>query len=1399
MKNFLSLACVVSVCALAMAGTAAQAQATAAEYYTLDANGNDSLGLANLTATGSGITFNATGGMVNGYMHLAGTGGYLLANLNTGSAFSALGDYSTFHPFSVTFWVRQTAAQAASGTQAVFGMTTATTNTSVYNTGFEVITREASAGIGLEVRCRNAGSGDTTGQILTNVNVSDGNWHHVAVVFEAGDRFVYIDGVLAGTNNTPVAITTNPICFFAMGAFLRAGSVLDNLNGDIDDFQVYQGSLSPTDIQQLYQNPGQTLVNQPLAAGTAPADIVDPMIGVAGGLATGSCVPGVCLPQSSIYASPDTESAVAGGFGAGSPVVGFSQLHAQGSGSSVLSYGNFLVSPRLGAGLNESDNASPVENVVAHPYEYSCELSTWGINCVVAPTANCAIYQFTFPPNTDSRINFDVARKLASTTGLQTGTITIDPVNGIISGGGLFTGNWNPAAYQAFFYAQVDTTPQSSGTFIGSTVTTGVNTASTATPQHLGGWLSFNTETNQTVHLKIAVSFNSVAQAQKYLQAEIPAWDIGAAETSAKNQWNSALGALQTPGIGADDARKLYTSVFHSLITPRNRTGDPQNYPASSPFWDDHFTCWDTWQTLYPLLSIIRPASVASIVNSFGERYLINGRAETAFTAGQDYQTGQGGDEVDRIICDAYERNIPGINWANAWQLLQFNANRRTADYRSLGYVTTDGSKGGYDSRLASGSSTMAFASGDWCAAQVGFSQGATAVAQTLLNRSENWQNVWDPTLTSGGFSGFIRGRAEDGKFTTTSATTSSGTDFYEGTPWGYSFLVSHDRDQLVGLMGGRNRFIQRLEFALKQGSTSYIDFTNEPAFSTPSLFVYANRPYLSSYWADQSRQLFGEYTEPGDDDSGAMASWYFFLTAGMYPIATQPVYYLHGTRVPEIQLSSGSGTFTITGANTSAQNIYVQSATLNGQPLNTPMIHQSDIAAGSTLAYVMGPNPTIWGTGTDFTLPAPSNLVLPVSGTWTPSLGSPTITNATTASPTWGSGTNGAGNTAIYSGFPAVTLQQAGDAITLSGTVQMNGLAPVQSAPATGFAWGLFNNSGQNGVTGWPGYLAANDTVNTAGTQWLCSKPSGDSNPFYSSTGASQLESFALPTPSFTSGIYYFTMTISLNSSNALDYSASLVRASDGTLFSAFTGSDPSPTTLSFNSVGLRLGNGVEANSVQLTQVSVTTGASTFSDRNLVIPAGGVFYENGSNIAALTVGTGATLFPGSTIGTQSATSATFDAGSAMGIDLASDGSTGQAGTAWSSLAVSGALNFSGASAANPITISLATLSGPSTAGPLASWNPNSNHQWTGVITAAGGISGFSPQSFVFNTGGFQNPMAGTFSLQAEANGTTLDLIYTAPISTDTPTLPPCALLVLATLLFAIAVKASIREEQRAK
>jgi putative alpha-1,2-mannosidase len=83
----------------------------------------------------------------------------------------------------------------------------------------------------------------------------------------------------------------------------------------------------------------------------------------------------------------------------------------------------------------------------------------------------------------------------------------------------------------------------------------------------------------------------------------------------------------------------------------------------------------------------------------------------------------------------------------------------------------------------------------------------------------------------------------------------------------------------------------------------------------------------------------------------------------GFYPLNPASAEYMIGsplfTRVM-LRLANGK-TFTVNAKDNSPGNVYIQSATLNGKPLDAPMISYRQIMAGGTLDFVMGPRPSRW------------------------------------------------------------------------------------------------------------------------------------------------------------------------------------------------------------------------------------------------------------------------------------------------------------------------------------------------------------------------------------------------------------------------------------------------------
>jgi putative alpha-1,2-mannosidase len=174
--------------------------------------------------------------------------------------------------------------------------------------------------------------------------------------------------------------------------------------------------------------------------------------------------------------------------------------------------------------------------------------------------------------------------------------------------------------------------------------------------------------------------------------------------------------------------------------------------------------------------------------------------------------------------------------------------------------------------------------------------------------------------------------------------------------------------------MGGAETFVKRLLWACEHsvnyfnddhGAEGYLNFTNEPSFHIPWLFCTdeIKRPDLAAEVIDRVIKRFSLPNDyPGDEDNGGMSSYYIFLMCGIFPYATTENYYLHGTRVEEITFNLGNGNkLSVTGENVGEGNIYVQSATWNGEALNECKLTHSQLTEGGELHFVMGDKPSDW------------------------------------------------------------------------------------------------------------------------------------------------------------------------------------------------------------------------------------------------------------------------------------------------------------------------------------------------------------------------------------------------------------------------------------------------------
>lgn len=621
----------------------------------------------------------------------------------------------------------------------------------------------------------------------------------------------------------------------------------------------------------------------------------------------GSCLVGPCMPYGSAHPSPDSVFAAkdrnrttASGYFPGDPVDGFSQIHAHGAGRSHPSYGLFLVRPCAADGTYVPSRLTLEET---SPHRFRGRLES-GVAVTIVPTHHGAFYRFAYPKGARGKLSYDVRRKIGQDVASKDAVLHREGAR--VWGGGTYSGNWNPGNYRCHFYAEEETD-------------------------------------GDAVLLRIAVSFNGVETARKWFAGELKGRDEATLAAAAEAAWREKLSAIEVEGLDASARRRFYSNLYHCFIQPRNRSGDFAWSAAGEPVLDDQYTVWDTWRTLFPLLAIVDPKAAADNVNSYVVRQRKLGRCEIAFIAGLDFQAGQGGDDVDIVIADAVAKDLPGVDRDGAWRVVSAHAARRTEEYRRLGWAVSN-RREGYDARFRSGSSTLAFAYDDWCAAQVAQATHHVRAAQELARRSGNWTNVWDVSATDGDFTGFVRARNADGTFSRTSPK--KGTDFYQGSSWEYSFFVPHDVESLISRCGGQEKFLARLDAAFEGGR---IHFSNEPSFLTPFLANWCARPDRTVSYVKRMLESFDDDGPPGDDDSGAMGSLYVFLKAGFFPVAGQDLYVLHGTDVPCVRFKlGGDRSFAVRGTVGGKWT----TVTLNGRPLATPFIRHADILAGGELVF---------------------------------------------------------------------------------------------------------------------------------------------------------------------------------------------------------------------------------------------------------------------------------------------------------------------------------------------------------------------------------------------------------------------------------------------------------------
>jgi len=725
----------------------------------------------------------------------------------------------------------------------------------------------------------------------------------------------------------------------------------------------------------------------------APYDVVDPLIGTAGG---GNTFPGATLPFGMLQWSPDTGHDAWYDYGA-KRIFGFSMTHISGAGCPF--YGDFPVLPWPGE-LTASPHANRELYTLAfdhaqesaHPGAYALTLAN-GIRVEIAVTERAGMARFFFPAGTPARLLFNaggsanswvVDQKPDDPARAQDGyTIHLDGERGIT--GEARAGNFcsSPTRYTDYMV----------GTFDKPIVRTTMwhddradAAAKEESGHHAGALLDFGDA--REVDMRVGLSFVSVEKARANLQAEIPNWNFDKVRAGAEKAWSELLDRIQITGGTREQRTIFYTGVYHMLLSPNlfsdedgEYTGfDGRVHRAAAARGGGlgaqyaNFSDWDIYRDVIQFQALMVPERVSDMAQS-----LVNDAEQSGWLPRWPYANDNpyvmGGDSGSILLADAWAFGATNFDVRGALRAMIKGATQLgngmhgqaerlyLADELKLGYVAID-----HDTLAAS--RTLEFASDDFAVAQFAKGLGDRGAYDSFLRRAGNWQKLLDPETK------WIRPRNADGSWLQgfdamrslpkrPDAPVSTDQDgFEEGNSPQYSFMIPFDYARLIPAMGGDSVVVPRLDrfFAkLICWGEPCFNMANEPDFVVPYTYEYTDRPWKTDDVVTRiEQQTFSAKPDgiPGNDDLGATSGVYVWNALGLYPGVPGMAGFFAGTPMfPQATVHFANGRTLMVRRNGSG--VYVTNLARNGLTHPSYWLDLADIPAQTTTTLRFTVQPT--------------------------------------------------------------------------------------------------------------------------------------------------------------------------------------------------------------------------------------------------------------------------------------------------------------------------------------------------------------------------------------------------------------------------------------------------------
>ena len=602
-----------------------------------------------------------------------------------------------------------------------------------------------------------------------------------------------------------------------------------------------------------------------------------------------------------------------------------------------------------------------------------------GIKAEVSPVERGAHLRFSFPKGQDSYIVLD------GYTGMS--AVSIDPkgrrITGYVANGGVAhkgLRNW--------FVIEFDRPFVSYGTWDGTTGE--IHEGRLADDGRMkGAYVEF--AKGSTVQIKTCSSYISPSQAELNLDTELGGYkSLDQTKYAAWKIWNDLFSRILVEDDNEENIKTFYSCFFRASIFSRSffeydAEGNPYyRSPNDNRIYSGYYYTdtgfWDTFRAQFPLTCILHPTMQGRYMNAMLDCYRQYGWLPSWSFPHEG--GGMIGSHAISLFADAWAKGIRTFDPAEALEAYYHEATNDSPggpasgrngwkEYFTLGYIP-------YPDVRESTAKTLEYTYDDWCAYQLAKMTGNSYYENIFGRQIYNYRNVYNPQT------GFMQGRHKDGSWTENFDPAEWGGPFTEGCAWHYLWSVFHDPAGLSGLLGGDEKFVQKLDSVFtvpgdfKVGTYGFaIHEMNEMKAAGMGQYAHGNQPiqhaiYLYNYvgapWKAQQRvrevmtRLYNstENGYPGDEDQGQTSSWYVLSALGLYSVCPGTDQYVIGSplfRKVTITLEDGKK-FTIEAEGNDADSVYIKSASLNGSDLDRNYITYSEITDGGTLKFIMSATP---------------------------------------------------------------------------------------------------------------------------------------------------------------------------------------------------------------------------------------------------------------------------------------------------------------------------------------------------------------------------------------------------------------------------------------------------------